>query len=172
MYPIPRTLSSGQTFYMKIILPPLWIGGFAFTTASLFLLPEFWHDASGGLPGPELKWFFLLAAVAGTLFIRWSCIRLKRVRIDDKALYISNYVTEIAVPLANVANVTELRWLSTHLITVGFHSETEFGPRVVFLPKVRWLGIWSPQPVPHPVVEEIRTAINRVTGRTPGGVAA
>ena len=164
----PRTLSSAQTFVMKVIFPPLWIGGFALGTASLFLSAGFWHDPSGAPPDPEVKWVFLFATIAGTWFIWWSCIRLKNVRMDDKALYISNYSTEIAVPLANVGQVSENRWVNIHPITIEFHADTEFGSRVVFMPKVRWFGFWSS----HPVVQEIRAAVNRATGRAPDGVAA
>src|SRR6266511_4278206 len=161
MNPLPRTLSSAQTFVMKALFPPLWIGGFAAATLSLFLAPEFWHAADGGPPDPELRWVFLFATIAGTVFIWWACIRLKRVRMDERALYISNYSTEIVVPLANVAEVTENRWLNIHPVTITFHSDTAFGPRVVFMPKTRWFGFWSS----HPVVDEIRTAVSRATGR-------
>jgi hypothetical protein len=155
------TLSSAQTFLMKMLFPPLWIGGFAAVTLSLFLAPDSWHGADGGPPDPELKWVFLFGTIAGTAFIWWSCIRLKRVRMDDKALYISNYSREIVVPLVNVAEVTENGWLNIHPVTITFHSDTEFGSRVVFMPKTRWFGFWSS----HPVVDEIRTAANRATGR-------
>ena len=81
--------------------------------------------------------------------------------MDDQALYISNYSKEIVVPLANVADVSENRWVNTHPVTIQFHSETEFGTHVKFMPKVRWFGGWSS----HPVVEEIRMAVNRATGQ-------
>jgi len=160
--PSPRDLSSAQTFLMKAIFPPLWIGGFVAATLSLFLAPDFWHGADGGPPDTRLRWVFLLATIAGTVFIGRTCIPLKRVRMDDKALYISNYSTEIVVPLANVAEVTENRWLNIHPVTITFHSDTEFGPRVVFMPKRRWFAFWSS----HPVVDEIRTTARRATGRT------
>ena len=78
-----------------------------------------------------------------------------------EALCISNYSSEIAVPLVNVAQVSENRWVNIHPITIEFHADTEFGSRVVFMPKVRWFAFWSP----HPVVEEIRGAVDRATGR-------
>ena len=161
MTPSSRTLSSAQTFPTKVLFPSLWIGGFAAATLSLFLSPGFWHVPNGGPPEPGLKWLFLFITIAGTVFIWWACIRLKRVRMDDKALYISNYVTEIVVPLLNVAEVSENRWLNIHPITIAFHADTEFGSRVVFVPKTRWFGFWSS----HPVVDEIRMAANRVMGR-------
>ena len=161
MDPEARTLSSAQTFLMKVVLPILWIGMFAVGTASLFLSQGVWHDTHGGSPDPSMKWYFLVAAIVGTAFIWWTSIRLKRVRMDDTALYISNYSREIIVPLGNVAEVTENRWLNIHPVTIELHSDTDFGSRIVFMPKVRWFAFWSS----HPVVEEIRLAVSRATGR-------
>src|SRR5512142_460229 len=160
----PYTISSAQTFVMKFIFPAVWIGGFAATTLSLFLFPNSWHDADGGPTDPSLKWFFLVATILGTAFIWWACVRLKRVRMDTKFLYISNYSTEIVVPLANVSEVTENRWVNSHPVTIHFHSDSEFGTQVTFMPKIRWFAFWSS----HPVVDEIRRAVERATGRDRG----
>ncbi len=166
----PRTLSSAQTFLTKIIFPLIWIGGFALATASLFLAPGSWQGNSGVPPDPNLKWLFLGITLVGGLLISWSCIRLKRVRMDDHMLYVSNYATEIAVPLANVARISENRWLRDHPVTVEFYAQTEFGARIVFMPKTRWQ--WWKSWSPHPVVQEIRTAVARATGKLPGDAAA
>jgi len=152
---------------MKLVFPPLWIGGFAIATTTFFLAPTALVDSSGAPADPGMKWTFLLLTVLGTAFIWWSCIRLKRVRMDDRMMYVSNYSREIAVPLVSVAEVKENRWLNIHPVTIEFHHETEFGSRIVFMPKVRWFGLWSS----HPVVEEIRTAVSRATGRAPGAAA-
>jgi hypothetical protein len=157
-------LSSRETFIMKVLFPIVWIGAFTAATVGLFLSPDSWHSAQGGAVDPETKWTFLTITIVGGVFIWWACIRLKRVRMDDHALYISNYAKEIVVPLANVAEVTENRWINIHPVTVVFHAETEFGSRIVFMPKVRWFAFWSS----HPVVDDIRRAVARATGRGPG----
>jgi hypothetical protein len=56
-------------------------------------------------------WIISFFAAVGALFIWRTCIPLKRVRMDDQALYISNFKTEITVPLRDVAEVTENYWL-------------------------------------------------------------
>src|SRR2546425_9541844 len=122
-----RLLPSRETFVMKVVFPILWIGGFAAATVSLFSFPHSWPGAEGGAPDPEPQWTFLTITIVGALFIWWACVRLKRVRMDDHALYISNYEKEIAVPLANVAEVTENRWINIHPVTLVFHAPTEFG---------------------------------------------
>src|SRR5215813_7511581 len=78
-----RTLSARQTFLMKVIFPTLWIAGFGIGTLLLFLRSA---DANGNPPPEHVKWQFLVLWLAGTGFIWWGCVRLKRVRVDDALL--------------------------------------------------------------------------------------
>ena len=157
-----ETLSSAQTFFAKFVAPVILIGIFAAVTVSLFVAPGSWRDAP---PDPVVKWLFPAGAVvAAGLYWAFSA-GLKVVRMDDTALYISNYREEIVVPLATVADVTEHKWIKGHPVTVHFHSDTAFGEQVTFLPKARmWLFPWSS----HPVVEQIRQAADRAIGRRRG----
>jgi hypothetical protein len=153
----PKTLSSRQTFFVKIVLPAFWIGSFAAITITMFA-----SDLDLDPDAAFMKWIFLSATVAGTLFFWWIYMRLKRVRMDDNALYVSNYKTEITVPLSNVAEVTGRRWMNNQQVTIKFYSETEFGSHIVFMPRLRFSNLWSP----HPVIGEIRDAVARATGRS------
>lgn len=150
----PTTLSSGATAWMKIILPFLWIGGFGAGTLALFL-------ASSSQPDTAfLKWEILVIALIGTLFFRWLCMPLKVVRMDDTALYVSNYLEEITIPLQNISAVTEVQWIKIHPVTIHFHAPTDFGLRIKFMPKARWFDIWAT----HPVVAQITTAAAHAAG--------
>jgi hypothetical protein len=151
---IVYTLSSLQTFYMKFVFPIVWIGLFTAGTVTLLAASNLDPDAA------FLKWLFPAVTVVGAVFLWWACMRLKRVRMDDHALYISNYVSEIVVPLRDVAEVTENRWINIHPVTIKFRRETDFGSQIVFMPKVRWFAFFSS----HPVVADIRNAVARAVG--------
>ena len=99
-----------------------------------------------------------------TAFIYYFAVRLKRVRIDEQALYISNYLTEVRIPLRDVAEISENRWINIHPVTIEFQRETPFGERIVFMPKVRWFAFWSS----HPIVAELRQAVGQSLGLGPG----
>src|SRR5437870_13592916 len=87
----------------------------------------------------------------GVAFIVRTCIPLKRVRLTQDTLLISNYWQEIRVPLRDVHDVTESRWINIHPVTLHLRHPTAFGSRVVFMPQTRWFGSgW-----PHPIVEEL-----------------
>src|SRR5438552_17309498 len=144
-----RTLSSAQTFLMKFLFPTIWISGFGLGTLALFLGAL--HGSDNSPPPEGMKWVFQAAWIAGTIFIYWGCVRLKRVRIEDSAIYVSNYLKEIRIPFDAVADVTENRWLNIHPVTIHLRSATEFGDRITFMPKIRIFSWRS-----HPVVAELR----------------
>jgi hypothetical protein len=145
---------------MKVIFPAIWIGAFTFASAALFVAPELLRPSSGGPFDPYLKWIVPVVTIASAGFFWRALVPLKRVRMDAKVLYISNYSTEIAVPLTNVANVSENRRVEPHQVVIDFHTQTAFGLRITFMPKTRWFDSWSP----HPVIEEVRCAVNRAMG--------
>jgi hypothetical protein len=144
-----QTISSASTFWMKFVFPPLWIAGFGF---GAFIL---WFGLARGklgeLPPIGLKYTFAIVWVAGTTFVLWIALRIKRIQIDETHLYVSTGFKEIAIPIMEIAAVKELRWIRGHPITIRFKNLTACGTSVMFLPKLS-LGFWSK----HPVVEELR----------------
>jgi len=109
------------------------------------------QSAGVGSASKDPRLEFLVAWVVGTLFILLTCAGLKRVRIDAKYIYISNYFREIQIPVGNISEVTENRILNMHPITIRFRDSNEFGKSIRFMP-TRWFGFWSS----HPVVAELK----------------
>src|ERR1043165_3097168 len=100
-----NTLSSGQTFITQYGCPVGWISMFGLGTLGLWL--GIFHDKDGSLPPTVMRWIFLIAWLGGTTFIIWFARPLKRVQADEQSLYISNYFSEVTVPLAAVASFSE-----------------------------------------------------------------
>jgi hypothetical protein len=99
-----------------------------------------------------MKWLFLFGWLLGIAIFWYAGFRLKRVRIDNEHLLISNYVREIRIPLRDLEEVTENRWWSHHPVTLHLRSESVFGTRIVFIPKTRLFAFWTS----HPIVKELR----------------
>ncbi|MGB7745704.1 MAG: hypothetical protein WBN75_00235 [Verrucomicrobiia bacterium] len=144
-----RTLSSVQTFWMKFVFPAIWISMFGLGTLGLFL--DVFHDRGDAAPPDWMKWQFLAIWIIGSVFIWWGCVRLKKVRTDGSAIYVSNYFKEVRIPLDAVREVSENRWINIHPVTIHFRHDTPFGDRVVFMPTIRFFSWRS-----HPVVRELR----------------
>jgi hypothetical protein len=150
MSPAQVVLSSRLTYFTKVIFPIMWIGGFGAGTAALW--------ASNGAPN-QMKWAFLTVLIVGSPSIWWTCVRLKKVRVDGDTLYVSNYLKEIALPLDVVERVTENRWINIRPVTLYFRRFTDFGSKTVFMPKTRIMLPWRS----HPVVDEIKRMVKVAT---------
>lgn len=146
----PKTFSSAQTFFMKVVFPLFWILTFGAVTLAL------WRGTlrrKEGVPTPEsLKWAFVAMWAAGSSLLLWMCAGLKRVRADEKFLYVSNYLREIMVPLRAIADITENAWIGLHPVTVRFEEPTEFGERITFMPPTRLFAGWTA----HPLVADLK----------------
>jgi len=149
-----RTLSSSQTFVFKYVSPVLWSALFGFLTIGLWLGVV--HGRPADPPQPWMPWLFLIIWVAGTAIHIWFSRRVKRVQMDDHALYVSNYFSESSVPLSEIADFTETTWTRPSIVTIHFRTRTPAGSRVAFIPKSRFFGF-----APHPVIAELRTLSDR-----------
>lgn len=160
-----RTLSSAQTLLLKAVLPPVWILGFGAAVLGIW-------SGRVRLEGPTeslslMRWLFLFMWAFGAGFIYWAGARLKRVQLDGATLLVSNYRDTIRIPLRDIAEITENRWLSLHPVTLHLRRPSEFGQEIVFMPRVRPFGLWFS----HPVVGELRDLIARESGSLPSGTS-
>jgi hypothetical protein len=89
------------------------------------------------------------------------------VRADEAYLYVSNFRTEVRIPLAALARVCDNRWVSGDPVTLEFRVPTPFGQRIVFLPEARWF-VWPWLWTHHPVVAELRELSARAGGPAAG----
>lgn len=148
-------LSSAQTFFLQAIFPLLWIAVFGAATVAVFVASG--GPGSPGHPPPPYweKWLFIgVLLVVGPL-IYWTCSRLRRVEMDDRNLYVASARREITVPLSDVQEVRQNRWVNHQQVVIELRRECDFGSTLTFLPKVRLLLFWRE----HPVVEQIRQAV-------------
>jgi len=156
MNPPRRRLSSRQTFFVKYV----WIGmlhvGFATLTVLALLesLPFDGETAEDGFFKVAVP-FVWLVMVGGQ---HWTVGRLKQVEIDDERLYVSNYLVEDAIGLAEIEKVIQRRGPNVEPVYVTFSRETDFGTRILFAPP--GLFNWRFWRV-HPVVDELRSAAQR-----------
>jgi hypothetical protein len=128
-----RNLSSAWTFWAKFVFPAVWISGFGIGTILLWV--GGFHDRNNAMPPPQIKFVFLGVWVLGSTFILWASAGLKRMRMDERQLHVSNYVREICIPFSAIVDVKQNRWLNSRPITIYFRGATEFGDKATFMPK-------------------------------------
>lgn len=168
-------VSSAQTVFVKFVEPLIWLGltmpgaamlfGGAFPKVQAMIFPDGVAD--------WMRWPVAAAWLCAGLLMVYAGIGLKRVAIDGDLIRVSNYFSEIELPLASVVGVEETRWLRVNPVTIEFADDTPFGRFVTFMPKARlfWTVLDDPGPEgrgmtsfpryrwpPHPIVEELRDA--------------
>jgi hypothetical protein len=80
--------------------------------------------------------YALLVAYLGSA-IWFHCMRIKRVVLDDDGLFVSNYRSEVRVPFAAIASVSQdlrnQRLGGGRTVMVRLRTETSFGRGFTFL---------------------------------------
>ncbi len=141
-----RNLSSAWTFVAKFVLPVIWISAIGLGT--ILLWTGGLHDSRKAMPPPHLKFIFLAAWVLGSAFILWVNAGLKRVRVDEHQLYVSNYAREIRIPFTEIIDVKQNRWLNSRPVTIYFRHTTDLGDKATFIPKMNIrIQFWRIDPV-------------------------
>jgi hypothetical protein len=134
---VERTLSAPSTPLLKFVLPPVWTAIFGYGTFQLWTNPaEVVYNGVRGAATPATQWLFLGAFVVGVLYLAWWCLPLKQVVLAGNSLRISNFRSEVVVPLEAVERVTQSRLLG-RLVTLRLRTDTAFGDRITFLPNTR-----------------------------------
>jgi hypothetical protein len=145
-----RTLSSGQTFFVKFFGPALIVPLGAYLVYLTARSSVELDTMRGGIAIWTVPW---LAVIGGFLFNLWWGFALKRVAIDGDSILISNYSREVRLPLSAIIDVRENRWIKLHPVTIVFDRETPWGSNIKFMPRLRWFAFsW----MSHPVVTELR----------------
>jgi hypothetical protein len=139
-----RTISSGWTFWAKYLFPAIWISAFGF--GNIVLWSGGFIGRNNAIPPPQMKFAFLGVWILGTTVILWANAGLKRVRIDQRQLCVSNYAHEIYIPFSLITDVRQNRWINSRPITIYLREATEFGDKVRFIPKQR-IQFWRIDPV-------------------------
>ena len=154
-----RPLSSSTTILFSFVLPVLLIGGLP---CGLLLC---WMGIIRGDDGKPFSLEQLSVFTVMWALIMVGLIRavgfIKRVEVDGEALYVSNYLTEIRIPLSEVTAVGEAGGAKELTrVTIGLRTRSAFGQTIQFLPRLRWN--WSDN---EPAVRELRTLCQQANAR-------
>jgi len=126
-------LSSHMSFACKFIVLPAIVGlfGYEWISAAIDMGRVDWVEA--GL------WLLISAVFYATFG------RLKRVRFDGTQLWVSNWRREIAIPVGDIIDVYQQKWLATSPVTLTFASRNGFGESVQYMPSFSF-GMWGEDP--------------------------
>ncbi|MEM7277744.1 MAG: hypothetical protein AAF385_06420, partial [Pseudomonadota bacterium] len=139
-------LSSSLTFWYKFGAPLGWA-----IAAGFFVREIFWTSDSQGVN----SFMFFAVALLIALVPTWFYSRLVVVSLRNDRLWLSNFHRTAPVPVQYMEKVTGSLFLKPDLIRIHFDQDTEFGAKIVFMPRYRfWRGISV-----HPTVTQLREIV-------------
>jgi hypothetical protein len=141
-----RRLDSLVTFALKFILPVFW----AVSLGRAYLAMKA-QDTPPGIG------FAVFSLVTLAFFLRQT-FGLKKVYMDERRLYVSDYLQEVSVPLETIERVTQFP-MTNSPVTIHFRKDTDFGKRIRFFPGGQLINTFRR----HPVVSQLREAAESAT---------
>lgn len=154
--PGAKLVSSRTTFFYKRVFIVAWL---AFV--SLFAVIAIVVTVTQQQP-----WQTVAMAVGiplGVMIFGWAIFRVTILDVVDEvwdagdALVVRNGGEEARIPLADIGRCKASRFVNPERITIEFERATPFGPRIAFLPKIRWVRI-SLNPLAKELTERANTA--------------
>ncbi len=143
-----RQLSTKLTILAKIVLPGFWLFTIGLITLMAFLGVE---PKSTSQPSP--KFLLLGMEIVGATIYYFTVMKFMAVAVDERFLFVSNFLKEISIPLSNVSDVTEIVWIRGNPVTIHLRTPSEFGRKITFIPKSKGLFKFFQ---PHPFVAELK----------------
>ncbi len=141
------------------------IGGLVGAAVALYVLSRI--QASSRIRPELFAIGVAIVAIVITLVVKDQLTRrgLKRVAVDDRFLYVSNYSdsNEVAIPLDNIVRVTQWRGRTFRPVSIDLRLPTQFGTRIRFQPKPEWGWAYTE----NAVVDELRTLAHLHTEADP-----
>jgi hypothetical protein len=144
-------ISSSMTVYYKVLLPVLWIAGFGFGTATMWL-GKFDQPSQAQT---EPKYMFLIFFIVGSAFLLRDLVRLKTITIENDELIIRNFTKVIRVPVRQINRITESRFMRPKTISLTILPSCEFGEKITFIPKAKMERTFKVL-TEHPIAKRLR----------------
>lgn len=131
-----QNVTSSWTLFYKFFLPTIWIVFFA----TLFLIFLFIPNLKiANLTPLQFRLVFGGFLLVGISLLYFTVMQLKRVEMDDKYIYVTNYFKIFKYPYFNVEKITIQDFLLFRTATVHFIEPGTFGKKATFIPNKKKL---------------------------------
>ena len=136
-----RRLSAIGTFFLKFILPAIWLGVCGQSLFGIY---------------PDDEYIIPLAlGIIGLVFTLPVMGTLKKVYLRGDELIISNYFKTITIPVSAIIEISESYFFSPKLIWIHLKGPTPFGWKIKFMPIIYGKDLFCLF-TSHSLVKELR----------------
>ena len=126
-----QRVSTNLTLFYKIFLPSFWIVFFS----SFGVYVWFFNTGDiGSMNASTFKIVYLLFFLTFIGLFLYTIMRLKRVEMDGKSIYVTNYFKHYQYPYSNIEKIVEAPFPFLRVVTIYFKKEGHFGEKIFFIP--------------------------------------
>lgn len=135
-------ISSGFTLFLKIVFPTFWFVFFGLLGLGTVFMNS---DQYALLASTQFRLSYLLFFLIFGLFIYLTLMRLHRIDMDAKNIYISNYFKTYRYDYQSVKSISVQNWLLFSLGIIELHDTGKLGKKIKFLPRKKVLNDFANQ---------------------------
>ena len=140
-------LSSKHTFFWKYIFMPAWIISYW-----PVVLVVAWNRLNwSGVGMLSVPW------TLGSIYLYFVYGKILKVAFYDSKIVISNYRREIKIELSDVESVGGSILLNPELVWLNLKENSEFGKKIIFMPKPRNFFSVFEGLTKHPLVTKLKS---------------
>ena len=140
-------ISSNGTLFIKLFLPLFWAVFFGLFTIVIFAYNSAYY---GTIPGLPFRIGTFLFYAAGLTFLYFTFFQLKRVEVNNKQLYVTDYFKHVKYPLKEVAHFEERFLLFFSLGVITLKAKGSFGKTIPFIiARANYDHFWEQNPNWH-----------------------
>lgn len=157
----PLSAIGFELVLIKVLFPAIWILGFGLGTLAMWFAPT---DPSKA-PGLVMQIHFTVAWLLGILLLRFTCMNLKSVELDeaDRAFYIGNLRQTVRVPLGQVDRLIANGWSGRPpILYLRLQQPCCFGRSIAFIPNIRTSWRISQRQAIEQFIAEINARLDRL----------
>lgn len=125
-----QQVSTSLTLFLKIFFPVFWI---VFFSAFTFAVWNLDLGTFGGIRMENFRIGLLIFLLVGIALLYWSVMRIKRVEMDDKFVYVTNYFKNFKYPWHNISSIEERDFVVFRTIHLKLREPGFFGKKITFV---------------------------------------
>ena len=139
-----QRVSTNATLFYRLFLPIFWAVFFGAVTIAIFVANREFY---GEIPGNMLRIGSAVFFISGLVMIYFTLLQLKRVEMDDKYVFVTNYIKNFRYPWHNIEAIAEHKFLFFKLVTITFKTPGHFGKKIVFAASHKlYASFWEEHP--------------------------
>lgn len=141
-------VSTNLTLFFKFFIPIFWVVFFTSFTIAILVYPTPYF---GNIPANTFRLIVLAILLSGIGLFYFTLFRLKRVEMDEKFVFVTNYFKNVRYPYHNIEHFEESDFLFLKIVRITLKEPGSFGKRMFFIAsKKHYTLFWKA----HPALKE------------------